>query len=175
MNNIKLSELLNEFNCDSQELDDKEYNDAEYNIDEVINIDDYIPAEEEIEFGNFTNLINIFTCYFKQLFEKKQHANMFDGFDYEKTDNIKCIYTSTNRCMEFMYEEIFKFNKSNEDDKDMLYGPDDDKININNCDELYTLYIESEPKFVCKFILPILQHLSTQKWTDIDWSILKIK
>ena len=183
-NSVKLSELLSEFgyNYDIASLkehynddDDKEYHDEEYNVDEDININDYIPAEEELEFSGFTNLINIFTCYFKQLFEKKQHATVVDGFDYEKTDDAKCIYTGTNRCMEFMYEEIFKFNKSKEDDKDILYDPDSDEVNIDNCNELYTLYINSEPKFVCKFIVPILQYLSTQEWIDIDWSIIKIK
>ena len=133
-----------------------------------IDIDDYVPADEEKEFGHFTNLLNIFTCYFKQLFMKNQEATMFENVDYNKKD-------STNKCMEFMYEEMFKFNKSLEDDKDTLYDPDDSTINIDLCEELYILYIDSEPKFACKFILPILQHIGTLEWAEINWSIIKIK
>lgn len=133
-----------------------------------INIDDYIPADEEQEFGHFTNLLNIFTCYFKQLFMKNQETTMFDNIDHSKKD-------STNKCMEFMYEEMFKFNKSLEEDKDMLYDPDDGTINIDLCEELYILYIDSEPKYVCKFILPLLQHIGTLEWTEINWSVIKIK
>ena len=42
--------------------------------DDEINIDDYVLAEEELEFGSFINLINIYTCYFKQVFERKQNT-----------------------------------------------------------------------------------------------------
>lgn len=188
---LKLSELLSEFNdpvwnnnnfkeheYETYDEHNNEYNEdnGEYNVsNEIINIDDYVPAEEENEFGNFTSLINIFTCYFKQLFEKKQQSTIFDGLDYEKEDEKTGRCTSTNRCMEYMYEEIFKYNRSVEEDKDILYDPDSDLINIDNCDELFVLYVENDPKFVCKYILPILHHLSTIEWNNVIWSILKIK
>ena len=79
---------------------------------EEINVDDYELAEEESEFGIYVGLLNIFTCYFKQLFRRQQDETMFDH-----TDNSK---DSTNRCMEFMYEQINKYNSSEESDKDLL-------------------------------------------------------
>jgi len=173
---LPLNNNLNQTDYANVDIEDEEYEKFK-KTDEFqnLNINDYILAEEENEFGNMTNIINIFACYFKQIFEKKQDATIFDGLDYEKMDTTtnKCL--STNKCLEFMYEEIFKFNKSTENDKDTLYGPDNDSIDINNCDELYTLYIEEEPKYICKYVLPILQHLSTLKWTEFDWTILKIK
>ena len=133
-----------------------------------IDINDYIPADEETEFNNFTSLLNIFTCYFKQLFSKNQESTMLDDVDYTKTD-------STNKCMEFMYEEMFKFNKSLDLDKDILYHPDDECLDINKCTELYVLYVDSEPKYTCKYLLPLMQYIGTLRWTTIDWSIIKIK
>ncbi len=133
-----------------------------------IDINDYIPADEETEFNNFTSLLNVFTCYFKQLFSKNQESTMLDDVDYTKTN-------STNKCMEFMYEEMFKFNKSLDIDKDILYHPDDDCVDINQCNELYVIYIDSEPKYTCKYLLPLMQYVGTLHWTTIDWSIIKLK
>ena len=178
---IKLSELMNDYSehtLDNDNFDNFKNNeecDGYVINDEVINIDDYVLAEEETEFGNLTNLVNIFTCYFKQLFERKEYATIFDGLDYDKEDEKTGKCTSTNKCMEHMYEEMFKYNKSIEEDKDILYDPDSDLINIDICEELYVLYVDSEPKFVCKFIMPILHNLSNSDWSNIEWSILKIK
>jgi hypothetical protein len=133
-----------------------------------IDINDYVPADEEIEYGNYTGLINIFICYLKQLYCKKQSSTIFEGIDYTEE-------TSTNRGMEFMYEEMFKFNNSVIEDKDILYDPNDENIDINNCDELYTLYIDGDPNYVCKFILPIIKKLSLMQWNEKNWSIIKIK
>lgn len=140
----------------------------EENKDIPFNIDDYKLADEEIEFGKHINLLNIFTCYYKKLFERKEHEHMFEGTNPEIRD-------STNRCIEFLYEEIFKFNKSDEEDKDVLYEPDDDNLDINKCKELYILCIDNSPVLVCKFLLPILQYLGEQDWLNIEWSIMPLK
>ena len=135
---------------------------------EEINIDDYVPAPEETEYGNFVNLLNIFTCHYKKLFAKKESLKIFDGVDYEKLN-------STNRYMEFLYEEIFKFNKSTIEDKDVLYDPENDEIDINKCIELYALYVNNEIVYVCKFLLPLLHYLSEVKWLEVEWSIMPLK
>ena len=135
---------------------------------EEIDINDYMPAPEENEYGNFVNLLNIFTCYYKKLFAKKETSSIFEGIDYEKVG-------STNRYMEFLYEEIFKYNKSTVEDKDVLYDPEDNDIDINKCNELYALYIDNEIKYVCKFILPVLQSLSEMNWLEVEWSIMPLK
>lgn len=151
------------------EYQDDEYQDDEYNVKpEEIDINDYIPAEEEIELSDMTGLLNIFTCYFKQLFEKKQNSSMFESINILEDD-------STNRCLESLYEEMFKFNKSLDDDKDLLYDVDDDSLDINNTNELYMLSIDGIPIYVSKFLLPLLKYLATQKWNEIEWTILPIK
>lgn len=144
------------------------YNQEGGEEEEEVNINDYVVAEEEKEYGNYVSLLNIYTCYFKQLFRRKQDETIFDHVDYEKKN-------STNKCMEFLYEEIHKFNISKEEDREMLYSPDDMTIDINLCNELYSLYINSEPLYVCKYLLPILQYLTTTEWHSIDWSIIPLK
>lgn len=144
-----------------------------YNIgDNDIDINDYIPADEEnTEFGNYTIVLNIFLCYFKQLYSREQKETMFDHIDYKQEN-------STNRCMESMYEEILKFNISKDDDKDILYNPNDssiENIDIDKCDELYSLYIKDEPKHVCKYLMPLVKYISTLNWASIEWAIIKLK
>lgn len=173
INNIIL-DLLNNYDTNPKNtyIDDQDKETEENNIEDddniPIDINDYIPAEEEIELSETTGILNIFTCYFKQLFESKQNSNMFDSVDIDKKDG-------TNRCLEFLYEEMFKFNNSKETDKDMLYDLDDDDLNIDEVKELYMLSIDSIPLYVCKFLLPLLKYLSTQKWNEINWTILPIK
>lgn len=134
--------------------------------DQDIDVNDY--EIEEGGYDDFINLLNIYTCYFKQLFDKTQHENIFNGIDYEKSD-------STNRCMEFLYEEIFKYNSSDDPNKDVLYGPDDNEIKLEECKELYTLCIDDVPSLICKFLLPILKYLSNSDWLNINWYIVPIK
>lgn len=136
--------------------------------DQPINLEDYILADEEIEFGKHINLLNIFNCYFKKLFEKKESDHLFGGIDIDKDD-------STNKSLEFLYEEIFKFNKSIEEDKDILYDPDDDNLDINKCKELYILCIDHAPVYVCKLLLPLLQYLGEQDWLEMEWNIMPLK
>lgn len=173
INNIIL-DLISNYDVNiKDEYIDKPNNDIQDNTIEdndniQIDINDYIPADEEVELSETTGLLNIFTCYFKQLFEAKQNSTMFDSVDIEKKEG-------TNRCLEFLYEEMFKFNNSKECDKDMLYDLDDVDLNIDEVKELYMLSIDSVPLYVCKFLLPLLKYLSTQKWNEINWTILPIK
>jgi len=140
----------------------------DYDDDAPINLEDYVLADEEIEFGKYVNLLNVFNCYYKKLFEKKESDNLFGDIDPSKLD-------STNKSLEFLYEEVFKFNHSIEEDKDILYEPDDDQLDINKCKELYILCIDCAPVYVCKFLLPLLQHLGEQDWLEMEWNIMPLK
>lgn len=137
-------------------------------LDKPINIEEYALADEEIEFGKYVNMINIFTCYFKKLFERKESDNLFAGINIEVED-------STNKSLEFLYDEIIKFNSSMEDDKDILYDPDDDLLDINNCKELYILCVDHSPLYACKFLLPLLQYLGGENWLEMEWNIMPLK
>ena len=163
-----MDDYLENIDDNKNKLDEEEDNLELF--DRQININDYELAEEEVEFRSYINLLNIYTCYYKKLFVKNKNITMFENIDYEKLD-------STNKCLELLYEEIYKFNKSLEDDKDILYDPDDENIDINQCKELYSFYIGTEPKYVCKYLLPLFKYVGEtyKNWTEIDWSILPLK
>ncbi|ARF09445.1 hypothetical protein Indivirus_1_68 [Indivirus ILV1] len=164
---IQNGSLLNDIKkiYEQQYKSDEEINEVN---EEEIDINDYVLAEEENEFGEFVALLNIYTCYFKQVFRREQDESMFDHIDYDQRD-------STNKCLELLYEEINKFTKSEESDKDLLYNPDDESIDINKCQELYVLYINNFPGYACKYILPLMRHLAKIDWSNMEWSIIPVK
>lgn len=133
-------------------------------------IDDYYLDEEEKEFQEDLNFLNIYLWYFKHLFNQKKSMHMFEGINYEKDD-------STNRCLELLYEEVEKYKEAKDDiTKITLYNPDE--ININNCQELYVLIINNEHKKVCQTLIPLIRYLATDetnKWTEMNWMIVPLK
>lgn len=135
---------------------------------EKININDYKFAEEENEFNSYVALLNIYTCYFKQLFRRQQDETMFDHLD-EKKD-------STNKCMECLYDEIYKYNKSDEPDKNELYDLNEDNNLLEDFQSKgsYVLYLNNTPLYVCKYLLPLLQYLTTIDWPNSNWSIIPL-
>lgn len=146
-------------------MDNENGNGNDY--DEEIDIAEYELDKDYEIYNDFFGILNVYTCYFKQLYNRPEKTTMFDGIDYEKQE-------STNRCMESLYAEINKYNKCDRSDKDDLYGQDNN-INIDEIDELYGLYIDNDLKYLCICLLPILKHLVTLKWNEVNWSIIKIK
>jgi len=146
--------------------------DEEYNIAEnEINIDDYVPAEQyeetaDHEFKNYVNVINIFTYYYKQTFNIQQKITIFDDIPFDDK-------TATNKCMEFIFGEIYRYEKSNVSDKDVLYNPDDNII-MESYKELYCLMINSEPLYISPFVLPLITQLAEMDWLNINWTIINI-
>lgn len=144
---------------------------SEYDLEEElenIDINDFTEESGESDYAQFVDLLNVYTCYYKQLHEKKQDATLFDNIDYEKEE-------STNKSLEFLYEEMFKLKNSNEIDKDLLYEPNDIEVDINKWNEMYALYINDEQKYVCKFLLPLLNYISKSDWTKLNWNIKPFK
>lgn len=164
---INMDDIMNRI-LETNKEDYLEGNIVEEMEDGPINLEDYVLAEEEVEFGKYVNLLNIFNCYFKKLFERKESEHLFGNINPEQAD-------ATNKSLEFLYEEIFKFNNSLEEDKDILYDPDDDNLDINSCKELYILCIDHAPVYVCKFLLPILQYLGEEDWLEMEWNIMPLK
>lgn len=138
-----------------------------YIVDDDIDINDYIPESKESNFVPF-DLFNVFTCYYKQLYQVKQEASMLDGTDADKND-------STNRCIELFYEEIHKFRISDDPNKDVVYSPDDEDIDYDNSNEIFVVHMNSEPTYATKYMLPLLRYISELNWLEIDWSIVKLK
>lgn len=131
-----------------------------------INEDEYILADEENKVGKYVNLMNIFTVYFRELFNKDPSLNIFQGVDYNKLD-------STNRQMELFYEYLIKY-KENQHDDDLvsIYSVED--LDINKCKELYILKFNGK-EYGCQFIIPLISYLSEQDWKTATWSILPVK
>ena len=174
--------MTNEFNQESYKTLFKQYNvygediktdvesDDEYKVGiNEIDINDYEFAEDnetthENLYKDDINIINILTIYYKKNFNITKKVTLFDDInDVEDT-------TATNKCMEFVYGEIFRFDNSNLEDKDVLYDLDCD-VDITLYKEFYCLTINGEVMFMSPFIIPIPGHLAKLDWINIDWSI----
>lgn len=172
--------MTNEFNYKSYEEMLKQYgggndddvdDEDEYNVAiNEIDINDYVLAEEhnnthENLFKNDIGIINILTLYYKHAFNITKNVTLFDG--------IKDVDNDTSKCMEFVYGEIFRYNESLIEDKDVLYDLDSD-VDIGLYKEFYCLTINNEPIFMSPFTLPLASHLATLDWIHIDWQINNI-
>ncbi len=92
---------------------------------------------------------------------------MFSDIDYEKP-------TSTNRCMEFLYEHMAKYNNCLQDEEKITIV-DPEEVDIDSCDELYLLMINDEQKYVCQTLFPLLKYVATLDWLKLKWSINPLK
>lgn len=135
---------------------------------EEIDINDYIPHPSEQQHSININLLNIYTYYYKQINNKDNKITMFDGINYEEHD-------STNKCMETLYEEMYKYSSSEQKDKDVLYMPEEVNLLNLNISEAYMLYINNESKYVCRFLLPLLFYLASENWIEMKWFIVPFK
>jgi hypothetical protein len=164
--NVYYANLIKKFN---KEEEPEKSSDSEYDPGDI-DINDYIPATEcetvDNVFKADMNIINILSEYYKQAHSISDNRTIFDGLDVEDM-------SSTNKMMEFVYGEIFRYNESNIPDKDTLYNPDTD-INIDSYKELYCLMISDEPKFISPFVLPITMYLALQDWVNMDWYIIDV-
>ena len=131
-----------------------------------VDLNDFEFAPEEKEHARRINIMNIFTIYYKQLFNKEKESHMFEEINYEKEN-------STNRCMELLFEEIVKYNKCEDQNITKLYN--EEELDIEKCPELYALLIDNKVEKVCQLLIPLIVYLAGMEWTNIDWSIHPIK
>lgn len=166
-------ELLKQYNgnTDDNVNNDCDDENGEYNVAlNEIDINDYVLAENDDRthenlFKNDIGIINILTLHYKKTFNVTKNVTLFDG--------IKDVDKDTNKCMEFVYGEIFRYNESVINDKDVLYNLDDD-IDLELHKEFYCLMINGDPIFMSPFILPLVSYLATLDWVDMDWEINNI-
>ncbi len=115
--------------------------------------------EENVQF------LNVFMCYYKHLFNKDNNTNMFHDVDYG-LDN------STNRCMEFLYTEMHKYEEHEDngrDDQITIYEPC--SVNLDEQDELYVLMVDNKQNKMCHTLLPLIKYVSTLDWSNMIWRI----
>lgn len=115
------------------------------------------------------NFYNVFLCYYKRLFQNKPDTNMFSGVDHEDDK-------STNRCMELLYDEMYKYREAVKKDKTCADIVDSDSLNIDQCDELYLLIVDDDKEYVCQLLLPLIKFISQlESWETTSWSIMNLK
>ena len=110
----------------------------------------------------YIDATNAFLEYYKKTYHL-MNINVFEGVDYSED-------TSTNKCMELMYECIFKYR-----DKDVeLELPED--IDISKHDELYTLIIDNKQQLACPSLWHLIMYLvDNYDYLDINWEIASLK
>jgi len=128
---------------------------------------------DENDDQNGIDFLNVFLVYYKKLHNKKSYIHMFHDIIY-KND------TETNRCMEMLYNEMHKYEQSekNEGKEIIIYNYENEEIEKNElskCRELYVLTLNDEPVKICEMLLPLIKYVSELKWSEISWSINKIK
>lgn len=122
---------------------------------------DETEKNEEFEYdipNNEMDILNILLVHFNRLNGKIE--NLFDKIDYEKLN-------STNRQLEFIYDNMEKLKESNENDK-LLISEND----VNNLNKIYILYINDKIIYGCKLLIPLITYLTTIDWTNCLWDII---
>jgi hypothetical protein len=125
-------------------------------------------SKEDKDDDTIVDFVNVFLCYFKNLFQKNPEYNMFNDINFDDD-------TSTNRCMEFMCAELYKFKQLQQEDETINDIYDPDTINIDATDELYVLEIDNKQHKVSRSLIPILKYVSGLDWTEIIWSVIPLK
>lgn len=127
--------------------------------------DDYEIFSDELETSELSNVMNVFLCYYKQMFQKSKDTHFFSELDNGENDN------STNRCMELLYDHMHKMSENH--DKIKLIKPEE--ADIDTCYELYVLNINNEQKQACELLWPLIIHVSELDWLNLDWNIATLK
>lgn len=131
-----------------------------------INLDDYELAPEEKDTNKYINLINIYICHYRRVYNL-DNPNIFQNIDHNDI-------TSTNRYLELFYQEIEKFNNIDDNKKNTLFLQDD-QVNIDDHKEMYILFISNKPQYMANNLIILLDYLSEKDWENINWSIFPIK
>ena len=126
---------------------------------------------EEEECIQVHDILNLFLQYYKQLYHLNQKTHMFEGIDYQKE-------ISTNRSMELLYEEIHKYQNSNEDYRQVISHDQVHKQQelMKRLKECHVLHLNGTPSWYSGSLLCLLKHLSILSLKTKDrWEIFPLK
>lgn len=155
----------------NQLLFDEEKNDVHVHKEKV-DITQCTLSPEDQEFGVKVDTINIFNIYYRQRWSKKHNQTCFEGID-QKDDK------SVNNFMEFVFEEMNKYNKSDIELKDTLFDVDHNltvaHIDYETVDEMYLLYLDDVPRYASQYLVTIVTYIAELDWANINWSIIRLK
>jgi hypothetical protein len=156
-------------------LDDFDHLDDNDNFDnsapEDFDINDYELSTEDQEFKQYYDLINIFTVYYKSLYQRDVSSNLFEGIDNEDD-------TSTNRALEMFYDETKKY-KDFEEKFRKIYDAEeykstfkDDKHMLNDL-QLFSVIINDKKRYTFSLMAAIV-FISEHDWLNDEWSINRL-
>jgi len=117
-----------------------------------------------------TDFFNIFLCYYKKLYEKKETTHFFDGVNSQEQN-------STNRCMELLFEQIADYKENSHNlHKQNIYDPDDPELKKFSSEEsIYTLAIDSDNKKISGSIIPLITYLTELDWRQLNWNLYPLR
>ncbi len=128
-------------------------------IEEDINIDEYNMDPEEYEMQLYTDMLNIYTIYYKQTYKKSQNMTLFDNIDPDDA-------TSTNRQLELFYKAIQ--NHKIVDTKLYEYNKYITILKQNNI--IYCVEINNT-KFLTYSLISAILHVHNNNYLLNDWTI----
>lgn len=156
-----------------KEIDDKINGNVDDN-DEEFDINKYEIPEDEKEYNHYVEMLNIYNVYYKLLFKKGSNCTLFDEIDMD-------IASSTNRALEKLYEEIYKYKKAQDSKQDLyirLFDPEEYKRNylIDKLPEDYPFYMINinDIQKVTHNLVSALNYIASFDWQNINWSINQI-
>lgn len=123
---------------------------------------------EEIELGEWAELINVFLTYYKDHYETPEDFNMFTNTDLDKLD-------STNRPMEIFYQIIEEYKLIEEREPELNTIFELSEVDFDKNPELQILIIDQVPVMCCGTLFPLLKYMAERDWSGLDWKINKIE
>ena len=121
---------------------------------------------------DYFRLMNVFLVYYKHRYNgndgSKKNLHLFTGVDYTEEQ-------STTKCMELLYEEMYKFNDATDEEKTVYEPEHHNKLDINKCKELYVVIINDEYSVASPTLIPVLSYVTSTDWTKSKWFIYQLK
>jgi hypothetical protein len=164
-----IEESIYEDNSENENNEQEEFDNVE------IDLSQYEVSEEDNQFGQYIDLLNIFNIYYKTIFKKTTTASLFEGIDLDDE-------TSTNRALEMFYESMHQYKTSQDDRYVELYDPDEYKEKYmsknKTLPEDYPLYsvtvndtsVDKHEKITHNLITALV-FISNHDWINCEWSI----
>ena len=111
---------------------------------------DMLDSKKSESISNYiVSLINEYTRYYNNIYNKKQKSSLFDGIDSD-------VVSSTNRQLEEFYDAKYKFDEISKKNPNYstIYKPGE--IDIDSCEELYGIYDKNKLLVVSQSLFAVL-------------------
>lgn len=131
-------------------------------------------SEEDIIMGDYLNVLNIYTVYFKTLYGKDEQYALLD--EINRYDD-----TSTNLALEMFYEELKIYQKASDERYKKVFDIDEykkmyltDEKSLPDDYNTYIIQVEDEEKMSHSLIMALFHIAKFENWYQIKWSINKV-